>query len=270
MKRLVSFILLIATVAASASLTYPQIINMNDGVLDTQQQVLYMGTFDLGNAAPNQELTLIFSRNTGENGALSSASIFWQSAEGNVDYSLSGSAITVTHRIPEISGDYYFNVTLKGSDVGTITPHIITFKVFVKKEIYTYDYTENHTVMAGVAKSFDLLIRSSSAAGETLSFRNSEGIPSSWITAGDSRNSIFIEPYGTRTVAVTLTPNEEGNFDANLFVLRESSNVRDSLPLNVRVKPTVQSKLRAFSEGFSIIPVVMQPFYSLLSMMGLI
>ena len=55
-----------------------------------------------------------------------------------------------------------------------------------------------------------------------------------------------------------------------MLIGRKSSNEFDRKEITVWAKPTFNSKLKAFSEGFSIIPVIMQPIYSIFSIIGLL
>ncbi|MEM0372318.1 MAG: hypothetical protein QXO69_00530 [archaeon] len=266
MKKLLALLVLASTALASATLTYPQSIFMDYGTYNDANQY-YLGSFDLGKVAPGQTLKLMFSRNTGPGNTESEASIFWETAEGEgISSQINGMELVATHVVPVTArGKYSFNVVLKGSELGTIAPHFITFNVFVTENIYSFKYENSHVMDAGATKTVEMKITSSSAASDTLMFRNVDGMPSGWLDQKD----VVIGPGETKTIAMKITPNEEGMYNANVRVTRKSSAVQDSVPLTLRVKPTVSSKLKAFSEGFSIIPVIMQPFYSLLSLLGM-
>ena len=267
MKKIVFLVLLATIVSASSTLVYPQTIYMNMGSYDENNDY-YMGEFDLGKIAPGQDLKMIFSRNTSEYNTESEASIFWIKAEGNNIQSLmSVHFIEASYKIPfNLRGEHKFNVTLKGSEVGTITPHIMTFKIFVTENVYDFEFQKEHVLNAGKTKGITIKIKSNSASADTLTFTNTEGIPSNWI----KKSNVLMEPGETKLITILANANEEGQYSAKLNVGRHSSQLHDSLEMNFRVKPTFSAKLKAFSEGFSIIPVVMQPFYSLLSMIGVV
>lgn len=267
MKKLLALLILTSAAFASATMTYPREIAMDYGSYN-DQNVYYLGEFDLGNVAPGQTLELVFSRNTGPGNTESDASIFWEKAEGTgVTSSLDGLDLGVKHVIPASARGYYaFDLTLEGSEVGTIAPHRMTIKTYVTEDVYSFEYERIHVMSAGTTKDVIVKITSSSAASETITFQSADGIPSGWVKQDDVR----MGPLETKTITMKVTPNEEGLYDAKIKAGRASSSVQDVLPITVRVKPTLNSKLKAFGEGFSIIPVVMQPFYSLLSLLGAI
>lgn len=267
MKKIVFLVLLATIVSASSTLVYPQMIHMNIGSYDENNDY-YMGEFDLGKIAPGQNLKLIFSRNTSEYNTESEASIFWIRADGNdIHSSMSVHFIEASYEIPfNLRGEHKFNLTLRGSEVGTIAPHIITFKTFITENVYDFEFQKEHVLKAGETKEITMKIKSHSASADTLTFKNTEGIPSNWIKKTD----VLIEPGETKIITIKANANEEGQYFAKLNVGRHSSQLHDSLEMNFRVKPTLSAKLKAFSEGFSIIPVVMQPFYSLISILGIV
>ncbi|NYZ79664.1 hypothetical protein H0N95_00255, partial [Candidatus Micrarchaeota archaeon] len=227
-----------------------------------------LGEFDLGNVAPGQTLELVFSRNTGPGNTESDASIFWEKVDGiGFTSSLNGMDIDVTYKIPAATrGNYALELTLEGSEVGTIAPHKMTLKMYVTEDVYSFGYEPSLVMSAGTTEDVVVKITSMSAASDVINFRSTEGIPSGWI----NQNDVVIGPGETKMVTMKVTPNEEGMYNAKIKAGRSSSAIQDVLPLNVRVKPTLSSKLKAFGEGFSIIPVIMQPFYSLLSLLGAI
>jgi hypothetical protein len=269
MKYLVALVLLMATVSASAMLISPKQITMNMGNY-TPDNIYYLGEFDLGRIAPGQTLELVFTRNTGQNGTESSASIFWEKATAPAELmpqtEITATDLTMSLKIPEDKrGNLIFNVTLEGIEIGTIAPHTMTLKLQVTESVFSYSYEQRHYLYAGEPEQIPLTITSSSAGKDTLIFSDIEGIPSGWL----SNSPAQIAPFEQKQIMLTVIPNEEGYFEAKINVGRTSSSLKDTNPLVLRVYPTFQSKLRAFGEGFSIIPVLLQPLYSLLSMFGL-
>lgn len=265
MKKIIALLILTSVAIASAALTYPQSIMMDYGAYN-EQNVYYLGEFDLGKISPGQDLRLVFSRHTGPGNSESDASIFWESAEGNeVSSFVKGMNLEAVHTIPpSVRGNYAFDLTLRGSKLGTIAPHKIKFKLFITEDVYFFEYEKTHEMSAGTTKEITVKIRSESIASDVLNFRNSEGIPSSWI----EQDNLVMGPGETKTVTMKITPNEEGMYNAKIKAGRLSSQITDTMPMEIRVKPTLSSKLKAFNEGFSIIPVIMQPFYSLMSLLG--
>jgi len=262
------FLVVLSSVLASATLVYPKHVIMNYGTY-LEDNNYFLGEYDLGDVAPGQVIELVFSRNTGPNNTESSASIFWESAEVKpfpYSFKLNPKNLTVRVSVPEtLRGDQKFNVTLYGH-VGTIAPHLITFKVKVKEDVFSFEAPSSLEVVQGHTEYFFIKVKSSSAASDTLIIRKLSGIPSKWI---DGRE-VFLGPFEEKTLKFSLTPNEEGYYPGGIVVERKSSALRDFLKLDLRVKPSFDSKLKAFSEGYSVIPVVLQPFYSLMSLLGLL
>lgn len=264
MKQLILFIMLTSIALSSVTMIYPKELTVNYGHYDENQDY-FLGVHELGKVAPGQQISLVFSRNTGDNNTESPASIYWESATGkNVISKLSGNTIEAVFTAPEKLGTYLFNITLKGNEIGTIAPHIISFRIETSEDAYEYTFDRMHTMKAGESKEFIIVVKSNSVADDTILFEKAEGIPSGWIVI----NNIELKSGETKTTTATLTPNEEGHYSANLLIGKKSTAHLDEEEITVWAKPTFTSKMKSFNEGFSIIPVIMQPFYSIFSMIG--
>jgi len=254
LKELACFVLIMFTAFSTTTLVSPNNVVLTDGI-----------NF-LGDVAPDQTIDLIFSRGTGVTGE--QRAIFWYYAELNeavAPSTIEGNEILLQVRIPtDNRGAYSFSVTMKGSEVGLIEPETYDLRVNIKENVYDFTYTQNHTFYAAETENISVVIRSSSIADDNLIFEDTEGIPSGWITRG----TIEILALSSKSVNLGVTPLEEGYYEAKINVGRESGNIVDPISFNMRVYPTLNSKLESFGEGFSIVPYILQPFYSLLSWLG--
>ncbi len=261
---IIACLLVFSIASASVALLEPVRIMMNEGKY-LEDGSYFVGEYDLGKIGPGQELDLVFSRNTGPNGTESKASIFWEKATSTVQqysYEMKSDKIILKIIMPKgYRGVYVFNVTMLGVEVGTITPHTITFKVFVTEDVYEYYYDANAVSIQGQTIIIPISIKSNSIAEDVLFFDNTKGMPSKWIQPV----SVKMPPLSQHTVMMRVTPNEEGFYDATL--LSRHAGFNDALPLKLRVYPDFMAKARAFSQGFSITAIILQPFYSLISFM---
>lgn len=267
MKKLFCLFFVVSTVLATTTLNSPRQFTLTDSSVFN----------DLGNVAPGQTLNLIFSRSTGLTGE--TRAIFWETAiatlpdGSNVNSNLQGAEISLTIKIPENTqeGDYIFSVMMTGTDLRIIVPETYKFKVNVKKDVYSFAYEVNQKVNAGEPTAIVVRVTSSSSASDTFTITNTLGVPLGWF----SRQNVYVPYYdGTgmqepTDYTLTITPFEEGYYPATLTLGKASGAPSYTLNINFRVLPTLKSKLKAYSEGFSLVPMILQPFYSLLSFFGI-
>lgn len=253
-KKLVCFTLIMFTAFGTTTLVSPKNIVLTDGV-----------NF-LGDVGPGQTIDLVFSRGTGITGE--ERAIFWHSAESDKvlgPSTLQGDELLLQVRVPtDLRGAYSFSVTMRGSEVGLIQPETYDMRVNIKENIFDFTYSQDYTINAAETKNISVVVRSSSIADDTLIFEDTEGIPSGWLTRG----TVEVPALSEKIVLLGVTPLEEGYYKAKINVGRESSSIVDPVSFNIRAYPTLNSKLESFGEGFSIVPYILQPFYSLLSWLG--
>lgn len=254
LKELICFILVMFTAFGTTTLLNPKNVVLTDGINL------------LGDVGPGQTVDLIFSRGTGVTGE--QRAIFWYLAESSeivTPSTIDGDEIILQVKIPTDSrGAYSFSVTMKGSEVGLIEPETYDLRVNIKENVYDFSYTQDYTLYAAETKYINITVNGSSIADDTFIFEDTEGIPSGWITRG----TIEIPALSKKNISLGVTPLEEGYYEAKINIGRESSSIVDPVSFNMRVYPTLNSKLESFGEGFSIVPYILQPFYSLLSWLG--
>lgn len=219
----------------------------------------------LGDVAPGQTLKLVFSRETGSN-------FFWDkmqtnNPEWNEKLSV-GDKITLYLNIPKAaSGIYSINITGTSSyDPGTIkTPEILPIQIRATNGTYAYSFPEHFEAIMDYPNSLFFRVKSTSLAADTLTF-SILGFPASWAEPVKSD----IEPFGEKTLFFKIDPMEERmrSYPISFSCLRDSGPI-DLIPATIGISPaTLITKFKAMSEGFSLIPVLLQPFYSLLSLFG--
>ena len=256
-KRLfLVFLVMISVSFAAVTLNYPTEVTIDDSLF-------------LGKIAPDQLLELRFSRETGPSGT--DKSIFWEviSIPDNlvVNNTLDGNEIVAWIRVPsDIRGLYSFDITAQGP-LGNLTIEDQTKEIVIEvtEDVYEINYDNYFATKAGEVLEVPIIITSSSIAREELSLIESEGIPLKWVAF----DKIKFEGVGEKQVIAEIIPNEEGIYETKLKLGRKSSSFVNLMEIDLRVYPTIKSKLRAFGEGFSISPIIMQPFYSFLSLFGL-
>ncbi|MFH0986715.1 MAG: hypothetical protein V1911_01560 [Candidatus Micrarchaeota archaeon] len=269
MNKLIALLaLLLLAQAGFATITVISPVErvFSDGDFQVDNKLIYHGVIDFGTAAPGQSIVFVFSRNTGEEGL-----IYWEKAVVSTDIvresTLSGNEIELLAKMPEnVRGEYYFNVTMEGVDIGTIVSEVFTGKIFIKEDVFDFTIPEYIESDAGADKEFTMTVKSSSIAPDTIFIKNMDGIASKWITMQEFE----IGPLEQKQITVEVTPNEEGLYNAKFNIGRASGPYIDQFSSKIRVYPTLKSKLGAFDEGFSIIPAILEPFYALLGMLGLI
>jgi len=252
-KLLIIFLILSSMTLAEVTLIQP--------VKKTISNNLY-----LGQIAPGQELKLVFSRETGPDG--NKKAIFWEKAlipkKILINQTMEGDKIISWIRAPEnIRGNYTFNITLQG-DLLYIMPETKQLTMQVTENVYELTYQKSFTSKAGETIQIPITIKSNSIAKEELKLTSSQNFPLKWT---EFPKTIF-QGKGTKQVMLKLKPTEEGDYNITLKIGRKSSNLINLINIKLRTYPTIKSKLKAFEEGFSITPIIMQPFYSFLSLIG--
>lgn len=260
MKRAICFLLCLSTVFATVELVGP-----GDKILlnDVSNYI--------GDAAPGQTVEFLFNRSTGGDGE--TRAIFWETATATTPAAeastLQGGKLSLKVKIPEDAiGDFTFSVTLEGTELELIVAETKPITIIVRDNVYTVDYVKDREIDAGKTTQIEINVGGTSIASDTLMITSIEGIPAAWIKMDDLHVSYVGSREDPLSTTFNVTPFEEGYYKAKLTIGRASVGTADIIEMNFRVYPTLKSKLKAYSEGFSIIPIILQPFYSLLSWFG--
>ena len=254
-KAVVLFLVMLSIGLSAVTLNYPVQESIDESIF-------------LGKIAPGQFLELRFSRETGPQGT--DRAVFWERTlipeELIVNNTLAGNEIITWIKIPnDIRGKYSFNLTMQG-DILYIKPQSKEIILEITEDVYFLEYEKDFSSYAGEELIIPMKIKSESIAMETLFLKDIEAMPLKWVEV----ENIKFEGIGEKEMVIKITPNEEGLYKTKLKIGRESNSYINLMEINLRVYPTIKSKLRAFGEGFSISPMIMQPFYSFLSLFGLV
>jgi hypothetical protein len=269
-KVLFTFVLVFSFAFASITLEYP--IKEHFDSKNATKVARYVGDSTilsgklLGNIAPGQTVTLEFSRETGSNFLWDNFNVTvppnWEKKETLSD------KITVQITAPKDSiGLYDFNITATSSyEPGTIkTPEILPFQIFVSNTSYVFEFPSQFNAVIDYPNTLFFKIKSNSLAKDTIKFSIS-GFPTKWV----KEVSTTIKPLDEKTLFFSIYPMEQKTFSV-LFMATHESGLSETIPGEIIVSSTTfQTKLKAMAEGFSLIPVILQPFYSLLSLFGFI
>jgi hypothetical protein len=259
MRNVLAFLVLISTAFATVTLLEPNYID------PVPTNELY-----LGNVMPGQTLELIFSRSTGTTGQ--QRAIFWETATATipgketVTSELRGAKLSLKIKIPEThSGKYAFSIKLEGIQLRIIQPEIMKFWVDVRPaSLYNIELSPEYHLNAGESNVVPVKIISSSVASDTLTLTDIEGMPLGWF----NRQPVYLRYMSEREMTLDIAPFEEGAYSTTLHISRASNDVVNSEQTVFRVTPTLKSKLKAYGEGIAIVPVILQPFYSLMALLG--
>jgi len=241
-------------------------IGLSEVTLISPVQKTISNSIYLGKIAPSQELKLVFSREIGPGGK--AKAIFWEKAvlpnSLFLNETLQGDTITAWIKMPEeIRGNYTFNVTLQG-DILYLKPETKQITVDVTENVYNIKYETSFHSKTGKAIIVPVTITSESIADETLFLESTENFPMKWVNFPETT----FNGKETKQIQLKLKPAQEGYYKIQLKIGRKSSNLINVMSFNLRTMPTIKSKLEAFGEGFSVTPIIMQPFYSFLSLLG--
>lgn len=243
-------------------------------------------TTEIGQAAPGQEVTLIFGRQ------LDSGSFKWSAVESNIagsqDYMIpkdkelkdilpsktinennlgNESYLALRLRVPKETGEFQFNVTMS-SGVWSV-PATRKLSIDVRKDVYEFTIPEISYVTAGEKGKITGEIKSKSIAVENFTFKPSE-LPEEWLIgeSGKKNTRVKVKPGEEKPFELPIQINQEGLYEAVYDVSDTAGTHVGQYSVNIRAKPTIESKLRGFTKGHSLTLPILQPFYSFLSMFG--
>jgi hypothetical protein len=223
----------------------------------------------LGDVAPGQTIKLVLSKETGgatiknwKRMTLTPPPGWMKDDEPDAVRDVNN--ITVYMSVPLDAEEGPYVVDLSASElVGARTVESVPLTINVRKNIIAYGFAEGYYAEAGAGR-IQFVVKSDSLAPDRITFRSVEGFPTKWASAPTAE----LGPLGEQTLELTVSPLEEGLYKIKFNIERDSGLV-DSPQVELRVKPTLKSKFRAFGEGFSVVPTILQPFYSLLSFLGI-
>lgn len=220
----------------------------------------------LGDVSPGQTLALVFSRETGSNflwdKMQTDKPVFW-----NEKLSV-GDKITLTLNIPkDAAGTYDVNITGTSSYApGTIkTPEILPVQIQVINSTYESSFPSHFNAIIDYPNSLFFRVKSKSLAPDTITFTISE-FPARWA----KEVKAAFKPLEEKNLFFAINPLDEKTREYSVaFAAARESGITESTPSTITITPaSFSTKLRAMSEGFSLIPILLQPFYSLLSLFG--
>lgn len=259
------FSLFLTLASASIHVTHP-VDNVYSTVVKTSDlsgEPNYLKTEKLGNIAPGQSFKLTVDRASG--------TIFsWDNLDLSVPegWKKAGSKfasefiyeITVPK---EAAGTYTLTLSASG-DIKVMTPNVLSLTVDVRNDVYSFEILPEYEVFMDTSNAVQFSLKSDSLAYDTIHL-SLEGVASEWV----KDKSIEIAPNEERRTFFLVDPKNEGTYDVTFAVVSSLEGAAGSADSKLIVRPTsLKSKLTVLNEGFSIVTVVLQPFYSLLSLLG--
>jgi hypothetical protein len=224
---------------------------------------------ELGNIAPGQTLAMLFSTTSGGNYDWLQASIVppqgW-AKEDAVTLERDVHTLTAYLYVPAdaAEGTYTFDVVASRGVEGIRTPERVSITLNVQNDVFEYGFPEGYVAIAGKSE-LQFTVKSNSVGADTLKILGLEGLPEKYTIQTEAE----IRPLEERTIILDIKPSDEGVYPITFRIGRTTSPVIDTVQTELRVKPTLQSKLALFGEGFALVPIILQPFYSLLSLFGI-
>jgi hypothetical protein len=270
-RQAFALLMLCSLAAAAITITYPKSISITEvtQVSTAPDRPNVLQGVTLGDIAPGQALKLVISKQTGGTTIKN-----WQkmtvtppqgwTKDDTVDPTRDINDLTVMIYVPLTAEEGPYTIDLEASEmVGARTVESVPLTINVRKNVIAYGFAEGYHAEAG-AGEISLLVQSESLASDALTFKSVEGFPTKWISVPD----LEFGPMEWKVLKFNVTPMEEGLYTIRFNIERQSGTI-DTPEMVLRVKPTLKSKFRAFGEGFSIVPAILQPFYSLLSFLGI-
>lgn len=274
MKSRACFIVLIFVGLAFANINliqpknmlFDQVITVSD---ETGKPNVLRGA-ELGDIAPGQTLAMVFSTTSGGNFDWTQSVIVppqgWEK-EDAVALERDVHTLTSYLYVPAnaAEGTYSFDVQLSRGLEGIRTPEKVTMTLNVKNSVFDYGFPAQYAAAAGKS-ALQFTVKSNSIGSDVLKILSLGGLPEKYTIQENAE----IGPLEQKTVSLDVIPLDENIYTVTFNIGRESSGIVDTVDKELRIKPTIQSKLMLFGDGFSLVPVILQPFYSLLSIFGLL
>jgi len=266
LRQLLVLPLFLVIVSASIHVTFPFDATYSTVVVASTEhgEPNYLKSEYIGSIAPGQTLKLTIDRQSG-------TTFLWDNIEATIptgwEQTVSKLVSTIEYdiKVPKEAAAGTYSVTLLASgDMQVLSPNSIILTMDVSNALFSIKADPFYAVYIDTSNSVPFSITSDSIAKETLTIAIA-GIPSSWI---NSKN-VVLSPREERRMFFTIEPKTEGLYPITFKATNEAGTDLVSADSTMVVYPaSLKAKLTVLSEGFSIVNIVLQPLYSLLSLIG--
>jgi uncharacterized membrane protein len=262
----VIFSLFLTIASASIHITYPKDVTYSEVVKISKQsgEPNYLKNEKLGNIAPGQSFRITIDRASG-------TIFFWDNLDLTVPEgwkkvgSKSASEFVYEVTVPKETAIGTYKIILSASgDIKVMTQNMLNLTIDVRNDVYSFKIMPQYDVFMDTSNSLPFSIKSDSLATDTV-YLSLVGIASDWVAS----KSVVMAPNEERKSFFLVDPKNEGTYDITFNAVSSLEGAAGSADSKLVVQPTsLKSKLKVLNEGFSIVTVILQPFYSLLSLLG--
>ena len=262
----VIFSLFLTIASASIHITYPKDVTYSEVVKISKQsgEPNYLKNEKLGNIAPGQSFRITIDRASG-------TIFFWDNLDLAVPEgwkkvgSKYASEFVYEVTVPKETATGSYKIILSASgDIKVMTQNTLNLTIDVRNDVYSFNILPKYDVFMDTSNSLPFSIKSDSLATDTV-YLSLAGIASDWIAS----KSAVMAPNEERKSFFLVDPKNEGTYDITFNAVSSLEGAAGSADSKLVVHPTsLKSKLEVLNEGFSIVTVILQPFYSLLSLLG--
>ena len=262
----VIFSLFLTIASASIHITYPKDVTYSEVVKISKQsgEPNYLKNEKLGNIAPGQSFRITIDRASG-------TIFFWDNLDLTVPEgwkkvgSKYASEFVYEVTVPKETATGSYKIILSASgDIKVMTQNVLNLTIDVRNDVYSFNIMPKYDVFMDTSNSLPFSIKSDSLATDTV-YLSLTGIASDWVAS----KSAVMAPNEERKAFFLVDPKNEGTYDITFNAVSSLEGAAGSADSKLVVQPTsLKSKLEVLNEGFSIVTVILQPFYSLLSLLG--
>ncbi len=173
--------------------------------------------------------------------------------------------IALNLEAPEETGSYEFEIKLKSLFSFPATRKL---SVEVEKDVYSFEVSDL-TATAGEPNEIPVSIESDSIAVEKFTF-TPQSLPKDWVMGpkGKEATEIKVRAGEDKESSLPIQVDQEGMYEASYRVMDRGGRFVGTYSSEIYVKPTIKSKLGGFKKGHSLTLPILQPFYSLFSLLG--
>jgi len=266
MALLVITPLFLAVASASIHLNSPKEVIYSDiyQISQSHGEPNILESEKLGDVAPGQTVYFVIERK-------SSTTFLWDNANiqipdgwkktGEVEPDAFLYDVAVPQNTKE--GDYTITITTSG-DLQVLTPNVIDLTVHVEEDAYFLAVDDFYSVYMDAFNLVPFTIKSDSIAQDPVSL-SIEGIPANWV----EKKEITISAGEEKRIFFLVDPKTEGVYPIKFKAITSQGGIGGTADSQITVYPaSLSSKLKALGEGFSIVTPILQPFYSLLAIIG--
>ena len=262
----VIFSLFLTLASASIHITYPKDVTYSEVAKISKQsgEPNYLKNEKLGNIAPGQSFRITIDRASG-------TIFFWDNLDLAVPEgwkkvgSKYASEFVYEVTVPKEAATGSYKIILSASgDIKVMTQNVLNLTIDVRNDVYSFNIAPKYDVFMDTSNSLPFSIKSDSLATDTV-YLSLAGIASDWVAS----KSAVMAPNEERKSFFLVDPKNEGTYDITFNAVSSLEGAAGSADSKLVVQPTsLKSKLEVLNEGFSIVTVILQPFYSLLSLLG--